>query len=124
MRRYGLNIVTICFQVVVKLFRSNEYQRSTTEQRVRREVAAWRYLEHPNVAKFLGIAYLERGLPPGIVSRYMQRNDFLEYLGRHPDLKHEKVCPSNFWHRKGHALIQANNRPGLRDCIWDAVSAY
>ena len=120
---HGLNTVTICFQVVVKLFHSNEHQRSTTEQRVRREVAAWRFLEHPNVAKFLGIAYFKQGLPPGVVSPYMQRNDILVYLGRHPDLKHKKVRPSNLWHRKGNTLIQTNNRPGLRDRIWAAISA-
>jgi serine/threonine protein kinase len=58
---------------------------------VRREVAAWRYLSHPNVAEFLGIAYLLPGRPPGLVSRYMQRNDFLAYIGRHPKLKRDKV---------------------------------
>ena len=33
----------------------------------RHVLAAWRYLDHPNVAKFFGIAYLEPGRPSGVV---------------------------------------------------------
>jgi hypothetical protein len=52
---------------------------------------AWLYLSHPNVTEFFGIANLLPGQPPGLVSRFLQRNDFLAYIGRHPDLKREKV---------------------------------
>jgi hypothetical protein len=31
-------------------------------------------------------------LPPGLVSRYVLRHDFLGYIGRHPDEKRSKVC--------------------------------
>lgn len=54
-------------------------------------MAAWRYLDHPNVSKFLGIASLFEGRPPGLVSAYMLRNDFLSYVARHPELKMQKV---------------------------------
>jgi hypothetical protein len=60
-------------------------------QRVKREVGAWRFLKHPNVAQFLGIAYLQPEQSPGLVSRFMPRNDFLAYIGRHPDFKRAKV---------------------------------
>ena len=88
-----------------------------------REVAAWRYLDHPNVAKFLGIAYLEPGRPPGVISLYMQQNDILAYLAQYPELMHEKVRPGNFWRRKGHTLIQAIDRLGFGDCSGAGVSA-
>ena len=60
-------------------------------QRLKREVAAWRFLSHPNITQFLGIAYLQAGQLPGLVSQYMLRNNFLAYIGRHPGLKREKV---------------------------------
>jgi serine/threonine protein kinase len=78
-------------KVVVKVLKGTSAQQHRIEQRVKREVAAWRYLNHPNVAKFLGIAYVQPGRPPGLVSRFMQRNDFLAYIGRHSDLKREKA---------------------------------
>jgi serine/threonine protein kinase len=62
-----------------------------TEQRLHREIVIWRDLNHPNVSEFLGIAYLNSNLPPGLVSRYVLRHDFLAYIGRHPNLKREKV---------------------------------
>ena len=89
--------MTICFQVVVKQFPGDDYQKSPTAQRVLRELTAWWHRDHPNVAKILGIAYLDPDQHPGIVSQYMQRNDILACLGRHPELKQQKVRPtSNF----------------------------
>lgn len=61
------------------------------KQRLKREVAVWRSLNHPNVAQLLGIAYLQQGRPPGLVSRFLPQNNFLAYIGRHTDLKREKV---------------------------------
>ena len=88
--------MTICFQVVVKQFPRDDYQKSPTVQRVLREVTAWWHLSHPNVAKIFGIAYLDPGEHPGIVFQYMRQNDILAYLGRHPELKQQMVRPSNF----------------------------
>jgi serine/threonine protein kinase len=61
------------------------------EQRVKREVATWRSLQHPNVTRFCGIAYVRPGRPPCLVSPFLSRNDFLAYIGRHPGLKREKA---------------------------------
>ena len=123
-RCHGLYIVTICFQVVVKQFPGDYYQKSPTARRVLREVTAWWHLSHPNVAKIFGIAYLDPGQHPGIVSQYMRQNDILAYLGRHPELMQQMVrLTSNFWHRNGHTLIQVNNHSGLRNCNGAAISA-
>jgi hypothetical protein len=65
----------------------------TTTQRLDREIATWSGLKHPNVSEFLGIAYVSPELPPGLVSRWVLRHDFLEYIGRHPELKRKKVRP-------------------------------
>jgi hypothetical protein len=62
------------------------------KQSLNREIAAWRDLKHPNVAELLGIAYMDPNLPPGLVSRYVLRHDFLGYIGRHPERKRRKVC--------------------------------
>ena len=105
------------------MFRSNDHQKSSIEQRMRREVAVWRYLDHPNVAKFLGIAHLEPGRPPGVVSPYMEQNNILAYLAQHPEVLHKKVRPSNFWRRKGHTLTRAINRSDFGDCSGAGVSA-
>jgi len=78
-------------KVVVKVLKASLAEQHKIEQRVKREIAAWRFLNHPNVAKFWGIAYLQPGRPPGLVSRFMLRNDFLAYIDRHPDLKREKA---------------------------------
>jgi len=78
-------------KVVVKVLRGSSMERAKIEERVRREVATWRYLKHPNVTEFLGIACLVPGRPPGLVSRFIQRNNFLEYIGRHPNLKQDKA---------------------------------
>jgi hypothetical protein len=66
-------------------------QLLTNKQRLNREIATWRTLIHPNVAELLGIARLWPGCPQGLVSRYVQRHDFLGYIGRHPELKLSKV---------------------------------
>lgn len=73
------------------LYMSRQGTDSWHTQRVQRQVAVWRYLKHPNVTEFLGIAYLQPGKIPGLVSRFMLRNDFWGYIGRHPHLKREKV---------------------------------
>jgi serine/threonine protein kinase len=62
------------------------------KQKLNREIAAWRNLKHPNIAELLGIAYTNPNLPPGLVSRYVLRHDFLGYIGRHPEKKRSKVC--------------------------------
>jgi hypothetical protein len=55
------------------------------KQKLNREIAAWRDLKHANVAELLGIAYMNNNLPPGLVSRYILRHNFLKYIGRHPE---------------------------------------
>ena len=47
--------------------------------------------------ELLGTARLNPELPPGLVSRWVQRSDFLQYIGRHPELKRKKV--SIIFHR-------------------------
>jgi serine/threonine protein kinase len=61
------------------------------KQRLNREIATWSSLDHPNVAKLLGTAKLNPEFPPGLVSPWVQRSDFLQYIGRHPELKRKKV---------------------------------
>jgi len=78
-------------KVVVKVLKGTPVQQHKIVERVQREVAAWRFLQHPNVTRFLGIAYLQPGRPPGLVSPFRQRNDFLAYIGRHPEAKREKA---------------------------------
>ncbi|KAF7983541.1 hypothetical protein HWV62_21108 [Athelia sp. TMB] len=84
-------------KVAVKHISSAPHDRAKTEelmrnmQLIRQEVATWRYLDHPNITKFLGIAQIETNGPRCLVSRYMRRNKFLDYMGRHPDLKREKA---------------------------------
>jgi len=102
-------------KVVVKVLKGNNATQHKIEQRVKREVAAWRFLKHPNVAQFLGIAYLQPGRPPGLVSRFMLRNDFLAYIGRHPDLKRAKAIEVTrglqYLHSKGiiHGDLRVDN---------------
>jgi hypothetical protein len=73
------------------LHRNRQDTDSWRTQRVKCEVAVWRFLNHPNITEFLGIAYLRPGMPPALVSPFILRNDFLGYIGRHPNLKREKV---------------------------------
>lgn len=91
-------------KVVVKVLVGTDQQHKI-EERVRRETAAWRYLKHPNVTKFLGIAYLQPGRPPGLVSPFMLRNDFLGYIGRNPNSKREKAIEV----ARGLQYLHANN---------------
>ncbi|KIM76409.1 hypothetical protein PILCRDRAFT_649099 [Piloderma croceum F 1598] len=73
------------------LHRNRQDIDSWRTQRLNHEIAVWRYLKHPNITEFIGIAYLQPGKPPGLVSRFVLRNDFLTYIGRHPNLKREKA---------------------------------
>jgi len=85
------------------------------EKRLDREIATWRGLKHPNVSEFLGIAYMNPDLPPGLVSRWVLRHDFLEYIGRHPDLKRTKAqevaCGVQYLHEQGvvHGDLKVDN---------------
>lgn len=60
-------------------------------QRLNREIATWRNLRHPNINELIGIAYLDDNLPPGLVSKWIQRNDFMAYIERHPGEKQGMV---------------------------------
>jgi len=77
--------------IVVKLLRGIPAERDTIQRRLNREVATWRSLEHENVAELLGIATLDPELPPGLVSRFVLRHDFLAYIGRRPNEKRQKA---------------------------------
>jgi len=77
--------------VVIKMLMGTSSEKQKVEQRLNREIATWRDLKHPNVAELLGIAYLNPTLPPGLVSRFAHRHDFLAYIGRHPDRKRRMV---------------------------------
>jgi len=74
-------------KIAIKQLVGSEMELQRLEKRVRREVANWRSLDHPNVTRFLGIAYVKLGRPPCLVSAYVQRNNLLKYIGRHPELK-------------------------------------
>ncbi|KIM79383.1 hypothetical protein PILCRDRAFT_566676 [Piloderma croceum F 1598] len=78
-------------KIVIKCLVGTHANKAKIEERLNREIAAWRDLKHPNVAELLGIAYRNRNLPPGLVSRYVLRHDFLAYIGRHPERKRGKA---------------------------------
>jgi len=77
--------------VVIKMLRGTAAEKKKTEQRLNREIATWRSLSHPNISELLGIARINPDLPPGLVSRLVLRNDFLAYVGKHPELKRRKA---------------------------------
>jgi len=54
-------------------------------------LVTWGKLKHPNITGFLGIAYIRQGQPPGLVSRYAQRHNVLEYINRHPQEQFKKA---------------------------------
>jgi len=105
---FGLN-------VVVKILRGTPDQREMIENRLNREIACWRGLKHPNVAELLGIAYINPGQPPGLVSKYVVRFDFLKYIGGHPELKRDKAkeiaSGLQYLHEQGimHGDLKADN---------------
>jgi len=82
--QYGLN-------VVVKILRGTPDESEIIKRKLNRELACWLGLKHPNVAELLGIAYFIPGKPPGLVSKWILRHDFLKFIGSHPDLKREKA---------------------------------
>ncbi|KAF7974377.1 hypothetical protein HWV62_12350 [Athelia sp. TMB] len=102
-------------KVAVKHIQSAPHDRAKTEERIRREVATWRYLDHPNVTKFLGIAQIEPNRPPGLVSRYMYRNKFLDYIDGHPELKREKAIEIalglQYLHTRNSPVVHGDIRP-------------
>jgi len=61
------------------------------EQKVKYTVEIWRNLEHSNVTRFLGIAYVFPGRPPCLVYPMAPRTHILAYIGEHPDSKHQKA---------------------------------
>jgi serine/threonine protein kinase len=75
---------------VKKLVHTVEEQQEILQQ-IKREVAVWRHLHHPNVTQFLGIACIRPGEAPCLVSPFLQRNDLLAYIGRHSDQKRGKA---------------------------------
>ncbi|KAF7974085.1 hypothetical protein HWV62_13387 [Athelia sp. TMB] len=90
-------------------------QLTQSTQRIRREVASWRFLNHPNVTKFLGIAQMELNRPPGLVSPYIHRNRFLDYIGRHSELKREKAIEIalglQYLHSRSPPVIHGDIKP-------------
>jgi len=77
--------------VAIKVLKGTRAERNTIERRLNREIATWRALSHPNISELLGIARWNPDFPPGLVSRWVLRNDFLAYIGRHPELKRRKA---------------------------------
>lgn len=78
-------------KVVIKILLGTGAEKKKIEQRLNREIATWCNLKHPNVSELLGIASLNTSFPPGLVSQWVQRHDFLAYIGRHPELKRRKA---------------------------------
>jgi len=72
-------------------------------------------VKHPNVVELLGIASIIPGQPPGLVSKYVVRHDFLKYIGSHPELKRYKakeiVSGLQYLHEQGvlHGDLKADN---------------
>jgi len=101
--------------VVIKCLVGTPEQKLKIEKRLDREIATWRGLKHPNVSEFLGIAYVNPALPPGLVSRWVLRHNFLEYIGRHPEQKRKKaqevVCGVQYLHAQGvvHGDLKVDN---------------
>jgi serine/threonine protein kinase len=101
--------------VVIKVLAGTTYDMTKLEERLNREIACWRHLKHPNVTELLGIADFLPGRPPGLVSKLVQRHNFLEYIGRHPELKREKAqeiaAGVKYLHDNNmiHGDIKANN---------------
>jgi len=58
---------------------------------VRREIAVWRSLDHPNVTQCFGIFYPGESMPLCMVSPYLRRNDLLAYIEKYPELKLAKA---------------------------------
>ncbi|KIM81493.1 hypothetical protein PILCRDRAFT_821279 [Piloderma croceum F 1598] len=101
--------------VVIKYLVSTRQETPKIEERLNREIATWRHLKHPNVSEFLGICRQDSGLPPGMVSRYVLRYDFLAYIGRRPELKRKKAqeiaCGLEYLHENHvvHGDLKVNN---------------
>jgi len=101
--------------VAVKILRGSPDQKEMIERRLNREIACWRRLKHPHVAELLGIAYLIPDLPPGLVSKWVLRYDFLKFIGSHPDLKRDKakeiVSGLQYMHEQGvvHGDLKVDN---------------
>jgi len=100
--------------VAVRILRGS-FDESKMQKRFERELACWRGLKHPNIAELLGIASLIPGKPPGMVSKWVLRHDFLKFIGRHPELKQEKAkeiaCGLQYLHEQGvtHGDLKADN---------------
>jgi len=77
--------------VAVKILRGSLDQREKIETKLNREIACWRHLRHPHVTELLGIAYLNPNHAPGLVSKWVLRNNFLKYIGDHPEVKRIKA---------------------------------
>jgi len=77
--------------VAIKVLAGTADQREVLEQRLDREIACWRRLQHRNIPELLGIANFLPGRPPGLVSKFVQRDDFLKYIEMHPELKRNKA---------------------------------
>jgi serine/threonine protein kinase len=101
--------------IVIKRLVGTFETKAEIEKKLNREVAAWRDLKHPNVAELLGIAYMNPNLPPGLVSRYVLRHNFLEYIGRNPERKRrmaqEVASGVQYLHEHGvvHGDLKADN---------------
>jgi len=101
--------------VAVKILRGVANQTDMIEKRLNREIACWRRLKHDHVTELLGIAYLNPELPPGLVSKWVLRYDFLKYVGNHPESKRQKAqeiaSGLQYLHEKGvvHGDLKADN---------------
>jgi len=73
-------------QVAVKIIHGINADFWTVQKRVNREIAVWRYLDHPNVARFLGLTRNFNGPIPGIVLPLVP-HDLMAYTSPSLDLK-------------------------------------
>ncbi|KZP15772.1 hypothetical protein FIBSPDRAFT_866983 [Athelia psychrophila] len=85
-------------KVDVTLVTSPNGNHQKTEERIRRSVASWQSLEHPNVTELLDVVQMEPNRPHGLFSRHMAHNiDLsLQYLhSRDPPIIHDDIEPDN-----------------------------
>jgi len=72
-------------QVAIKRLRVSARNMSEVSKRFYNEVVIWKYLSHPNVVPFLGIAAPADNLPLCMVSPWLENGSVMKYLEFNPD---------------------------------------
>lgn len=82
-------------KIVVKVMRlSGSIDSKTTakhQKKLRRELAVWQNLDHPNIVPFVGTALISGSLP-SIVSAWMSQGDLSSYLIKEPNVSRDQMA--------------------------------